>query len=70
MTVLAIIGGQSTKQLNTDSVVLYCIHQLGKLMTSKQPHSFIHSLKLYKIAEKMLLSNASTIESNIACLMQ
>ena len=33
-------------------------------------HAFIHSLKLYKIADKMLLSNVSTMETNIACLMQ
>ena len=28
--------------------------------------TFIHSLKLYKISDKTLLSNVSTIESNIA----
>jgi len=40
------------------------------MLMSAVPMSYIHSLKLYKIADKMLLSNVSTMENNIAWLMQ
>ena len=56
---------------------VFCTHkQLGKSFHERRAlvfivrTSFIHSLKLYKIADKTLLSNVSTTESNIACLMQ
>jgi len=48
-----------------------CISESMFIATSMVDHGEeIYSLKLYKIADKTLLSNVSTMESNTACLMQ
>jgi len=58
----------SSKRISVD---FSNVNKFAEVITRAEAlNSFIHSLKLYKIADKTLLSNVSTMESNIACLMQ